>query len=521
MSLYLFGGYMQKLKYLTAVLSALAAIMLCVIFLGCVREKIQTFRAVETTQPDFRENEPIIEVIGQVKTTESCFVSVGVHTGEEGSPSTTASANGGLEPPSDKGGELSITTSGANQNTSGGENVFVGGESYFSSPSTDFDKNVYVSEFSDSWLVDITPTTEAVVSAYENPPALVTGFSGTSAIKLTQKTPVSVFNLNFPSKKGLSKEELEGELDSIVSSAKRQGLNTIFFQVRPSSDALYFSDIFPTSKYISGNEGDSLETDPLGYLINAAHKEGIKVFAWVNPYRVTTASDSLSSLSAENPAVKYPELTYTVGDNLYYKPSSARVRALVAEGIAEIVNRYDVDGVVLDDYFYPSEIGDEDKDEYSSYLASGGGLSLADFRRENVNLLIELCYRTVKSCDKSCLFGVSPRGIWRNSSQDPEGSDTSGSSAYDEIYCDALAWVEGGYVDFLSPQIYWSFSNKTAPFATLADWWRERLSKSSVILIPSLAGYYLSEDEISAQKSYLEKNEGFSGYVIYSYSSIS
>ena len=151
----------------------------------------------------------------------------------------------------------------------------------------------------------------------------------------------------------------------------------------------------------------------------------------------------------------------------------------------------------------------------------GGRLSLGDWRRENINRLIERTYQTIKSCRKGCLFGVSPRGVWRNATDDPKGSDTLGGAAYDEIFCDALAWVKGGYLDYLSPQIYWRFDNSAAPFGTLADWWNEALKDSGVTLVVALAPYSLPKSEIEKQVTYLKTLSQANGYALFRYASLS
>lgn len=321
----------------------------------------------------------------------------------------------------------------------------------------------------------------------------------------------SVYNLDFPSQSGLSSEKLAAQLDEIVENTLGAGLNTIFFQVRPCADALYKSDVFPSSEYL-GNA----DFDALGYLVRKAHEKGIAVHAWVNPYRVTVSASAHSDA-----AEKYSDLIMDVDGRLYFDPGKEGSVALIVRGVAEIVVKYDVDGIVFDDYFYPEGIDDEDSATYSGYVSAGGTDSLKDWRRENVNELIRRTYAAVKQLRPDCLFGVSPRGIWRNSSTDKNGSATSGSQAYDDVYCDALAWINEGCVDYISPQIYWSFENTAAPFKVLCDWWNEQLKGKDISLVVSLAAYYLPESEIEAQKSYLGTLTSYGGFALYSYSSVS
>lgn len=347
----------------------------------------------------------------------------------------------------------------------------------------------------------------------------------------------SVYNLNFPSSPGLSREELEQELDTIVENADRLSLNTLFFQVRPSADALYTSNLFPTSYFLSGEQGKAAdgEFDPLAYLLEKAHGAGIAVYAWVNPLRVTCGSATsprwdTEALSSDNPARKHPEWTVAYADGkLYFDPGYPSVREMIATGVAELVTCYDLDGVVFDDYFYPYPARDDSGeiavfDDADSYAAYGRGMELADWRRENVNALVRLSYDTVKLLDPECVFGVSPFGIWKNGDGGESGSRTAGLSAYDEIYCDALAWAEGGYVDFLAPQLYWFTDNSVAPYGELVSWWKQALSGTGVSLLISHGAYRYAttekpEGELT-KELLLAMEQNCDGSIFYGYSQI-
>ncbi len=372
--------------------------------------------------------------------------------------------------------------------------------------------------------VDLTPQT---APPSQKPPCFVTEFD-TEPLKLPDAQPTAaetelravwvatVFHLNYPSTPGIGRDALAEELDAIVTKAKAAGMNAIFFQVRPCSDAFYASSLFPTSRFLTGRQGGQAVLDPLAYLVKKAHAAGIQVHAWVNPYRVTTSGEELSSLASSNPASKHPDWLLRVEGNYYYNPALPEVRALVAEGVTELVSGYAVDGVVFDDYFYPAGITDEDAASYSAYLAGGGRLSLGDFRRENVNKLVESVSAAVKKIRPSCLFGIAPRGIWRNASADPAGSPTAGGAAYDDIFCDAMAWVKNRWIDYLSPQLYWDFDNAAAPFVPLVDWWVKALAGSGVRFCPSLAAFALPPATLAAQQDYLKQKAGYAGYAIYS-----
>lgn len=343
----------------------------------------------------------------------------------------------------------------------------------------------------------------------------------------------SVSNIDFPSRPDLTKAELEAEIDSIVETVSSAGLNTIFFQVRPSSDALYDSEIFPVSRYLS--TGGKLETDPLEYMISKASEKGISVHAWVNPLRASVGR-SVDELDDMNPAKKNPHWTVEYSDGkLYYNCGIPEVREMIAKGLSEIVENYDVDGVVFDDYFYPYpnyETDDEGNRVLSAFEDSttfneyGEAFDeIGDWRRENVNSLIKLCYDTVKNADKDCLFGVSPFGIWKNGYGDASGSETRGSQSYFDIYCDTLAWVEGGYVDYIAPQLYWTADNSAASYTVLTKWWSDMLRDSGVPLLISHAAYRYEEWEspqgiMTSQVENAAQYEEYKGSIYYGYEEI-
>lgn len=347
----------------------------------------------------------------------------------------------------------------------------------------------------------------------------------------------SVFNINYPSRADLDKAELQSELDKIVETTKKAGLNTIFFQVRPQSDALYDSKIYPVSKYMS-TKGE-LELDALAYLIEAAHKENIAVHAWINPVRVTSKSGvETDDLAEGNPAREHPEYVVRYGDGkLYYDLGIPEVRELICRGVEEIVRNYAVDGIVFDDYFYPYPVrytdektGEsrayefEDRHTYKQY--NEAGLDIEDWRRNNVNMLVESVYKTVKQIDLSCIFGVSPFGIWENGYGDESGSLTTGTESYSELYCDTLAWIDGGYVDYIAPQLYWTNETASAPYDHLCDWWQERVSGKKVRLLISHGAYRYENDWIdpfgimTSQIEYASQKHHYKGSLFYGYGAI-
>lgn len=366
-------------------------------------------------------------------------------------------------------------------------------------------------------------------------------FSGADAVnkpvEITAETRgvwiASVYNINFPSAPDLSVDKLKTELDSIVKNALSYNLNTIFFQVHPASDALYRSDIFPVSEYLYTD--GILHFDPLEYMINICRKNGISLYAWINPLRLSTsASDTaeaaIDTLPSGSPG-KDSELTVFYGDGkLYLNCGEERVRNLVAEAVKEIASSYDVDGIVFDDYFYPYPVYDENGvpcvfDDSESYKKADTSLSLEAWRRENVNKMIKLCYTEIKKHNPDILFGVAPFGIWQNDNGTNGGSSTSGLESYSELYCDASAWIKGKYIDFISPQLYWKCDSATAPFEELLSFWNRITDGTGVDLIVSHGVYqYESWDapsgELSRQIEISRKYLSYKGSILYGYNTL-
>lgn len=343
----------------------------------------------------------------------------------------------------------------------------------------------------------------------------------------------TVTNINFPSKKGLSGAQLKAELDDIVATAVAANLNAIYFQVRPNSDALYKSSIFPTSEWLTGVQGSGLQDnfDPLEYLVKIAHEKGIAVHAWINPLRITVGSATApqhdtSKLAANNPARLHPEWTVPYADGkLYYNPGIPEVWKLVADGITEIVKNYDVDGVVFDDYFYPYPVSGAKFDDDKQYKQYGTGMTLEDWRRENINKLVKASYDAVKAVDMNVQFGVAPGGIWQNDDGKNGGSATTGFETFKSLYADTLAWVKGGYVDYIAPQIYWQFSTKAAPFDVLVRWWNAfMIQYPNVKFLVSHGAYRTAEwnsgTEIVEQVAYARTEAAYRGSIMYGYAAI-
>lgn len=276
----------------------------------------------------------------------------------------------------------------------------------------------------------------------------------------------------------MSQEEIRGWLSGTLDDLKKAGCNAVFFQVRPQADAFYPSELEPWTRYLTGVQGQAPDPlwDPLQFMIDQCHSRGMELHAWLNPYRVTsTAKDAL----AEGHIYKRrPELFKRYGSQIYFDPGEPESRAHLVAVVKDIVERYDVDGIHFDDYFYPyPENGRDfpDSDTFAKYGAEQGfGKSQKDdWRRHNTALLIHEVNEAVKSIKPWVRFGVSPFGIHRNLSDTPDGSGsaTNGLSCYHSLYADAPGWAEAGDVDYLAPQLYWKIGHKLADYEVLAKWW--------------------------------------------------
>lgn len=303
----------------------------------------------------------------------------------------------------------------------------------------------------------------------------------------------SVINLDYPSAAGLSAERLQTEANDIINFCLETGMNAIFFQVRPCADALYRSEIFPTSVYLTGKSSfEPLNFDPLAYLTQEAHRNGIELHAWLNPYRVTMYGDAdYNRLDKNSPAVLHPEyLLKAANGNYFFNPALPQVRELICRGVEEILTNYDVDGIHFDDYFYP----DSAYDDSSAYAMYGGGYSdINEWRRENVNALVKDVHDLVKRIRPEAEFGISPRGVWANDYENVRGSATRGGGSLTQIHCDSLRFIEEEWVDYICPQIYWNIGFSAADYAILLPWWSKAVRNTNVKLYIGMADYRTAE----------------------------
>ncbi len=287
----------------------------------------------------------------------------------------------------------------------------------------------------------------------------------------------TVANIDFPSSQGISKERFMSEWEETVDILHQSGFNAVLAQVRPTGDAFYRSKISPWSKYLSGKQGKPLDDafDPLTFMVQEAHKRNLEFHAWLNPYRASMDT-STTTLSDMHPYKHHPEWFLQYGGKLYFNPALPTVRNYITEVVTEIVMDYDVDGIHFDDYFYPYPAAGElfpDAEDFTKY--GFGFISIEDWRRHNVDLMISQVSATIKLNGPGVKFGVSPFGVWRNSSKDPNlGSPTrAGVNTYDDLFADVRSWLEKGWVDYVAPQLYWHIGFPVADYEVLINWWEK------------------------------------------------
>ncbi|MCQ4865653.1 family 10 glycosylhydrolase [Pseudoflavonifractor phocaeensis] len=310
----------------------------------------------------------------------------------------------------------------------------------------------------------------------------------------------TVYNLDYPDKATTDVAALKAQADDILENSAEMGMNAVILQVRPSCDALYPSELFPWSSYLTGDQNTAPAGgfDPMAYWVEKAHALGLELHAWVNPFRVTKGGQAeYDGLADSNPARQHPEWvvrhTENNVENFYLNPGIPEVRELVIQGAEELVRNYDIDGIHLDDYFYPGKtFADE-----AAYAQYGGGFSnLGDWRRSNVNLLIQELDQRLHAIDPELSFGVSPSGVWADKSHQSAGSTTTGNyESYYAAYADSRKWVQEGWVDYICPQIYWPIGHAKLDYETIARWWTDTVEGTGVKLYIGMADYQADKDD--------------------------
>lgn len=311
-----------------------------------------------------------------------------------------------------------------------------------------------------------------VLSAADGPPPLSREFRGVWV--------ATVANIDWPSKPGLPAEQQKKELLAILDKAVELKLNAVIFQVRPMADALYDSKLEPWSEYLTGQIGKAPGYDTLAFAVEEAHRRGLELHAWFNPYRARHPS-AKSAAPDDHITRKRPDLAKPYGTHSWMNPTNTEVQRHSLDVILDVVKRYDIDGVHIDDYFYPyKELGADkkpipfpDDDTWDAYQKGGGKLARDDWRRDAVNVFVRKMYEETKKAKPWVKVGISPFGIWRPGH--PAG--IAGLDQYAELYADAKLWLNEGWVDYFTPQLYWPIAQEKQSFPKLLDWWASENTK--------------------------------------------
>jgi uncharacterized lipoprotein YddW (UPF0748 family) len=285
----------------------------------------------------------------------------------------------------------------------------------------------------------------------------------------------TVENIDWPSKRGLSNEDQKKEFIALLEMHKKNGMNAIVMQVRPSGDAMYPSTLEPWSEYLMGKQGlpPSPFYDPLAFMIQETHNRGMEFHAWINPYRAVF-NVNRSSVAPSHVTKIHPEWFLVYGDKKYFNPGLPEVWKHTNRVVRDLVERYDIDAVHMDDYFYPYRIAGKEFPDQASFAKYGKGLSKDEWRRSNCDSIIVQLKKAILATNPRVKFGISPFGIWRNKTQDPRGSETKGGQTnYDDLYADILLWLQKGWIDYVVPQLYWERGHKLADYDVLLKWWND------------------------------------------------
>lgn len=338
----------------------------------------------------------------------------------------------------------------------------------------------------------------------------------------------TVANIDWPSSPGLSVRKQQEELVAILDAHQRNGINAIMLQIRPSSDAFYGRGSEPWSRFITGKAGKAPEPfyDPLDFAIKEAHKRGIELHAWFNPYRASTTLNP-SDIATDHITRKHPEWFFNYAGKKLFNPGIPEVRQYIVDVVMNVVTNYDIDGVHFDDYFYPyPEKGQVIADAQTFKIYGADFANIGDWRRNNVDTLIHELSSKIHKAKRWVKFGISPFGIWRNKAQDPEGSETNGLDSYGSIYADARKWVKEGWLDYINPQIYFPFHYRAAPYEKLVDWWSDNTYGKHLYI--GQAAYRAQErrpgwnnwSQLPDQIRYLRNNNRVQGSVFFSSKSV-
>ncbi len=336
----------------------------------------------------------------------------------------------------------------------------------------------------------------------------------------------TINNIDWPSRPGLPVEQQKKELLEIIDRVERFNLNAVFFQVRAAADAFYASDTEPWSYFLTGKQGRPTAPffDPLAFLTEHCHERGIEVHAWFNPFRIRNIG--YYELARNSFAAKNPQFIRDFDNKKFFDPGLPQVREHIIKVILEVVRKYNIDGVILDDYFYPYPVRGKYFPDSKTFAKYGKGFypkRLKDWRRNNINLFISELHDHIKNAKPSVQFGISPFGVWRNHSDDPNGSPgIRGTTSYDDLYADVYKWLSNDWIDYVVPQLYWEQGNRFGDFTALAKWWNDHTFGKPLYLGQALYksteknNRWSNPKEISDQIGIMRQYENVKGFAFYS-----
>ena len=307
----------------------------------------------------------------------------------------------------------------------------------------------------------------------------------------------TVANIDWPSPEAIGNTYLQqSEMLFLLDSLQALGINAVIFQVRPTADALYYSELEPVSHWITGKQGSWLEQtpwDPLEWTIEQAQERGMEVHVWLNPYRVNLVTTDTSTLAPDHVMRLHPDWFWCYNKQWYFDPGLDVTREWICTIVQDIITRYPVQAIHMDDYFYPYPVGGKNIPDQETFLRYQRGFEdIRDWRRDNVNMAIQAISQTIHKCRSDVQFGISPFGVWRNASVDSTGSATqAGITNYDDLYADIRLWIQNGWIDYVLPQLYWEIGKKVADYEVLAHWWANEVRGTNCKLYVGMAPYRL------------------------------
>jgi len=368
-----------------------------------------------------------------------------------------------------------------------------------------------------------------VVDTQKKVAKLTTNLTATPKREFRGVWIATVVNIDWPSDPHLPVEKQKQQLLDILDADQRIGINAVMFQVRPAADAFYAKSSEPWSRWLTGKQGVAPDPafDPLEFAITEAHKRGMELHAWFNPYRATF-DGNFKALSPTHITNQMPSWFFTYGGIKLFNPGIPQVRDYIVKVILNVVDNYDIDGVHMDDYFYPYKIDGQVLKDAETFKTYGGEFTdIKDWRRNNVDLLIQALGDSVHAHKWFMKFGIAPFGIWKNARQDPEGSETTGGDSYYELYADTRKWLQQGWIDYVVPQLYWNIGYRLAAFENLVDWWSDNtygkhlyIGQAPYRAFEPRSRAFHNPREIPNQLRYLRDNDQVQGSVFFSNNSL-